>query len=123
LEDLADKIPKRYIWVTQLKPVIGTLSPTVEPAKTVKGAPTPTPTPAVSAITAVEVNGLYLDNPPNEKGALIIDEFYDKLLEAPTFAMGEDRSKIITQRTTPTGENWAYGYTLVLPLKQPIALP
>jgi type IV pilus assembly protein PilM len=123
LEDLADKIPKRYIWVTQLKPVIGTLAPTVEPAKTVKGAPTPTPPPPDSAITAVEVNGLYLDNPPNEKGALVIDEFYDKLLEAPTFAMGQDKSKIITQRTTPTGENWAYGYTLVLPLKQPIALP
>jgi hypothetical protein len=123
LENLADKIPKRYIWVTQLKPVIGTLAPTEESAKSVKGSPTPIPPPPVSAITAVEVNGLYLDNPPNEKGALVIDEFYDKLLDASTFAMGQDKSKIITQRTTPTGENWAYGYTLVLPLKQPIALP
>lgn len=123
LEALADKIPNRYIWITQLKPVIGTLQTHEELAKPAKGAPTPTPIPPVSAITAVEVNGLYLDNPPNEKGALVIDEFYDKLLGASPFSMGEDKSKIITQRTTPTGENWAYGYTLVLPLAQPIALP
>lgn len=128
LEDLADKIPKRYIWITQLKPVIGTLDPKEEPAMPVKGSPTPTPTPPVSAITAVEVNGLYLDNPPNEKGALVIDEFYDNLEASSSnvssaFSIGKDKSKIITQRTTPTGENWAYGYTLILPLKQPIALP
>jgi hypothetical protein len=91
------------------------------------------PKPPVPAITVVEVNGLYLDNPPNEKGALVIDDFYDKLKAAADhaagekiaypFSMGEDKSKIITQRTTPTGDNWAYGYTLVLPLAQPIVLP
>ena len=135
LEELADKIPTRYIWVSQLKPVIGTLTPPEDPAKPAapKGAPTPAPKPPVPAITGVEVNGLYLDNPPNEKGALVIDDFYEKLKAAADhaageniaypFSMGEDKSKIITQRTTPTGEHWAYGYTLVLPLKQPIALP
>jgi hypothetical protein len=128
LEDLADKIPNRYIWITQLKPVIGTLAPKEEPAMPVKGAPAPTPTPHASAITAIEVNGLYLDNPPNEKGALVIDEFYDNLEASSSnvssaFSIGKDKSKIITQRTTPTGENWAYGYTLILPLKQPITLP
>jgi hypothetical protein len=69
-----------------------------------------------------------LDNPPNVQGALVIDEFYDKLAAASStgtcaFSLGDDKSKIITQRTTPTGENWAYGYTLVLPLAQPIVLP
>jgi hypothetical protein len=135
LEELADKIPQRFIWITQLKPVIGTLTPPEDPAKPAapKGAPTPVPKPPVPAITGVEVNGLYLDNPPNEKGALVIDDFYDKLKAAADhaageniaypFSMGEDKSKIITQRTTPTGENWAYGYTLVLPLAQPIVLP
>ncbi|MCX6974838.1 MAG: pilus assembly protein PilM [Verrucomicrobia bacterium] len=135
LEELADKIPTRFIWITQLKPVIGTLTPPEDPAKPAapKGAPTPAPQPPVPAITGVEVNGLYLDNPPNEKGALVIDDFYDKLKAAADhaagekiaypFSMGEDKSKIITQRTTPTGENWAYGYTLVLPLAQPIVLP
>ncbi len=135
LEELADKIPTRFIWITQLKPVIGTLAPPEDPAKPAapKGAPTPAPQPPVPAITGVEVNGLYLDNPPNKDGALVIDDFYNKLKAAADhaagekiaypFSMGEDKSKIITQRTTPTGENWAYGYTLVLPLAQPIVLP
>ena len=135
LEELADKIPQRFIWITQLKPIIGTLTPPEDSAKPAapKGAPTPAPQPPVPAITGVEVSGLYLDNPPNEKGALVIDDFYDKLKSAADhaagekivypFSMGGDKSKIITQRTTPTGENWAYGYTLVLPLAQPIVLP
>ena len=76
-----------------------------------------------SGITALQVKGLYLDNPPNEKEARIIDEFVDNLKSSPVFDLPDDKAKIVTQRTTPTGESWAYGYTLVLPLRKPIPLP
>jgi hypothetical protein len=75
------------------------------------------------AIDALEIKGLYLDSPPNEKQARIIDEFVDNLKSSPVFAIGEDKTKVVTQRTTPTGEVWAYGYTLVIPLKNPIPIP
>jgi Tfp pilus assembly protein PilN len=125
VDELADKLPLRFIWITQLKPVVGTITPPPEsgkipPPAAKLGQPA---VPAQKAITAIEVSGLYLDNPPNEKGAMIIDEFYEKLVGSEIFSISEDKSKIITQRTTPTGESWAYGYTLVLPLKQPIAAP
>lgn len=120
LEELADKLPVRYIWITHLKPVVGTLPVTEEPTtKKQKNNPPP----PINAIMAIEVDGLYLDNPPNSKEARIIDEYYENLKQSPNFMLGDDKSKIITQRTTPTGDNWAYNYTLVIPLKDPILLP
>lgn len=124
LDDLGAKLPARYIWVTEItplsagKPVAGekTIAP---PAPARPGQAPPGP----PAINALEVKGLYLDNPPNEKEARIIDEFVDNLKSSTVFNLPEDRTKIVTQRTTPTGENWAYGYTLVLPLRNPILLP
>jgi hypothetical protein len=81
------------------------------------------PPQASASINALEVRGLYLDNPPNDKEARIIDEFVENLKTSPLFDLPEDKAKIVIQRTTPTGENWAYGYTLVLPLRKPIPLP
>jgi type IV pilus assembly protein PilM len=125
LDELAATIPQRFIWITQIKPVEGMIVAR-EPAP-VTGAKVPpkpaTPASGPKAITAIEINGLYLDNPPNTEGAGVIDRFFNNLKSSTVFAIGEDPSKIITRRTTPTGEAWAYGYTLILPLKQPLILP
>jgi len=64
-----------------------------------------------------------LANPPNDKEARIIDEFVESLKGSPLFNIGEDKTLIVTQRTTPDGESWAYGYTIALPLRTPIILP
>jgi len=124
LDELGAKLPSRYIWVTEITPVsagkpLAGEKPGTPAAPAKPGQPPPGP----PAITALEIKGLYLDNPPNEKEARIIDEFVDNLKSSPVFNLPEDRAKIVTQRTTPTGENWAYGYTLVLPLRNPILLP
>jgi hypothetical protein len=125
LDELAATIPQRFIWITQIKPVEGViLAPEPTPAPGAKAPPKPAaPVSGPKAITAIEINGLYLDNPPNSEGAGVIDKFFNNLKPSAVFAIGEDPSKIITRRTTPTGEAWAYGYTLVLPLKQPLVLP
>jgi hypothetical protein len=96
------------------------LASPAQPAAPAKPGQAPAGPPAIDAI---EVKGLYLDNPPNEKQARIIDEFVDNLKSSSAFVIGEDKTKVITQRTTPTGEAWAYGFTLVLPLRNPILLP
>lgn len=127
LEELASKIPSRHIWITKLAPEVGpivTPTPTPEPKKGNARRPTPQPdAPKNEAIVALTVEGLYLENPPNDKAARIVDEFVDSLKDSPVFDTSGDRTKIITQRTTPTGETWAYGYTLRLPLKTPLRLP
>jgi hypothetical protein len=77
MEELAATIPQRFIWITQIKPVEGVIAtPEPTPAPGVKAPPKPT-TPAIAprAITAIEINGLYLDNPPNSEGAGVIDKF------------------------------------------------
>ncbi len=128
LDELADMLPDRFIWVTQLKPVTGPITPPepkdkkAPPAR--PGSPAqPRPTDVPQGIVAIEINGLYLDNPPNSKGAGVIDEFFANLKPSAVFAIGDDMAQVITKRTTPTGEAWAYDYTLLLPLKQPIRLP
>ncbi len=123
-DELGAKLPERFIWITELQPV-GAKGPGADKPGSPEppGPPRPGQPRPGNAISALEIKGLYLDNPPNEKDARIIDEFVDNLKTSPVFALPEDKAKIITQRTTPTGESWAYGYTLVLPLRKPIPLP
>ena len=122
LNELSAKLPPRFIWVTRLAPVETEEAPAApnqqNPAPTVKAA-------LKKSITHIEVKGLYLDNPPNEKGTALVDEFYDQLAGSTVFGINEatDRSSVITERTTPTGEAWAYGFTMRLPLITPIILP
>jgi hypothetical protein len=122
LNELSAKLPARFIWLTRLAPVETEETPAAPKPNT----PPPTANePRKKSITHIEVKGLYLDNPPNEKGTALVDEFYDKLVGSTVFGINEatDRSSVITERTTPTGEAWAYGFTMRLPLKTPIILP
>lgn len=123
LNELSSKLPARFIWVTRLAPVETEVAPAPLPNQK-----TPAPAPVETRkkfITHIEVKGLYLDNPPNEKGTALVDDFYTSLFGSPVFAINEstDRATVITERTTPTGEAWAYGFTMSLPLKSPIPLP
>lgn len=125
LDELGAKLPPRYIWITELRPVgAGKTNGRPGTAPAAEAPPRPGQGPAgPPAINALEIKGLYLGNPPNEREARIIDEFVDNLRTSPVFNIGDDKTKVITQRTTPTGETWAYGYTLVLPLRKPILAP
>lgn len=124
VNELSAKIPPQFIWITKLSPVTG-----VSPAAADQDSPSPAPgespaeEQAPNAITAIQINGLYLDDPPNPKAAMVVDDFYENLKNSAVFEIGEDRTQIITERTTPTGDTWAYSYTMLLPLKNPIPLP
>jgi type IV pilus assembly protein PilM len=122
IDELAAKIPPRFIWITKLAPVIGTAKPAENATPAPPNQP-PAGEQAPNAITGIRINGLYLDDPPNPKAATVVDDFYENLKGSSVFEVGEDRTQIITERTTPTGETWAYGYSMSLPLKTPIPLP
>jgi type IV pilus assembly protein PilM len=137
LNELSAKIPNRFIWVTSLTPVETEATPTVTPpGNPPPGQPNPAPAAKqapTKSITHLEVKGLFLDPDNdergkarlNEKGAAIVDEFYTGLFGSKVFEINEstDRASVITERTTPTGETWAYSFTMRLPLKTPIPLP
>ena len=126
-DELGAKLPARFIWITELQPV-GARGPASD--KTGASAPAEPPEPprpgqqrsGPPSISALEIKGLYLANPPNEKEARIIDEFVGNLKTSPVFDLPDDMSRSII-RTPPTGESWAYGYSLVLPLRNKIPLP
>lgn len=122
-DELGAKLPPRFIWITEMQPVGGRSQSADKPAGEPSGPARPGQKSGAGSITALEIKGLYLDNPPNTNEARIVDEFVDNLKTSPVFVLPDDKAKIITQRTTPTGESWAYGYTLVLPLRKPIPLP
>jgi type IV pilus assembly protein PilM len=129
IEDLSAKLPKRFIWVTDLKPLSDgkSYSPGAGSTGASPAAPAAPPRPGQARpgpakIDALQISGLYLANPPNEKEARVIDEFVERLQSSEIFNVNErDKSKDV--RTTPDGQSWAYGYSLVLPLKHPITLP
>jgi hypothetical protein len=52
----------------------------------------------------------------------VVDEFVANLQKSTgTFAVEEkEKSKVIKQRGNPTGEYWAYPYSLWIPLRSPI---
>jgi type IV pilus assembly protein PilM len=138
LEELGSRLPPRFIWITDLKPLsegrpyLSTPSTQSRTPLPQQGSPPGSPQrsgqttagPTRSAIDGLEISGLYLANPPNEKEARVIDEFVDQLQKSEVFKIEEkDKAKAVIQRTTPDGQSWAYGYTIVLPLRNPITLP
>jgi type IV pilus assembly protein PilM len=134
LDEMAKSLPPRFIWVTRMVPLsegspvavdgsVAAQTPAAAPARRPGAPPRPgAAAPPPPAIDALEISGLYLANPPNEDEARIIDRFVERLQASPLFNI-EGSEKAVRQRTTPDGQSWAYGYTLVLPLANPVPLP
>jgi len=130
LEELSSKMPARKIWITRLRPMVGdqVLAPssvgglwsasaaqgdTAKNGAPQKGGDKP-------AVTAVAVDGLYLES---EKGPAVVDEFVESLVQSSIFAVSpEQKNEIVKLRSAQTGDSWAYEYQLVLPLRRPIPL-
>jgi len=109
LAELSIKIPSRFLWITEIQPIIDKSKPA-------------TPNSTGTTVKAISVRGLYLDNP---RQASVIDDFATALQTSNLFSIEEkEKSKIITQRGSPNGEYWAYPFSLMVPLRNPItALP
>lgn len=106
LADLSLRVPERFLWITEILPVGETSQ---------KGAATKS---TDGAIIALVVKGLYLDNP---RQASVIDDLVTSLQSSEVFNVEEkEKSKIITQRGSPSGEYWAYPFSLRIPLRNPL---
>jgi hypothetical protein len=66
------------------------------------------------------ISGLYLENP---EGPAVVDRFVEALSQSPLFDIRPgNRDRIIRIRATPSGNDWAFDYQLLVPLKRPIPL-
>ncbi len=138
IDELGTKLPDRFIWITRLTPLSSRrpiLTGLDDKSRSVSvAAPSAPSAPASSrrtasgvapsgrpAIDALEIQGLYFNNPSQAK---VIDDFVNNLQTSSLFSIApSEKAKIVTRRSTPDDQTWAYPYTIVLPLKTPIALP
>ena len=96
IKELQTRIPERYLWITELSPLPN----------------------EVASINALEIKGLYLEN-PNQ--AQVVDHFMEQLQQSPLFLIDQkNRDEILRLRTTPDGSSYAYPFTLQIPLRTPI---
>jgi type IV pilus assembly protein PilM len=117
--------PEKFLWITKLSPHPdvpgfaegGKDEPSESPQDNAGGESKEEQTPAV---TALRIEGLYLEN---ETGPAVVDEFVKKLAESPLFNVTEEnKESVIELRAAQSGDEWAYQYRLILPLKTPIPL-
>lgn len=134
IDELNDKLPPRYIWITKLTPLsqgkpvgVAASGSNKQPAPSQPAAPASPASKTAQqggkpGIDALEIRGLYFHN--EEKGATIIDDFVTGLGKSPLFQVDPANIKeLVKERATDDGESWAFPYTIILPLKNPIALP
>jgi type IV pilus assembly protein PilM len=105
LADLNARIPARFLWITEIQPISS-----ANDKSSAKNT--------LSSTKAISVKGLYLNNP---RQAAVIDDFVTALQSSTIFVVEENqKSKIITQRSSPNDQYWAFPFALVIPLHNPI---
>jgi Tfp pilus assembly protein PilN len=127
LEDLNARLPKEFIWITELVATSG--GKPLGPAGSKAGPAEPTATPAASpgaanagtaTIDGLLVRGLYMYNPRQQE---VVVDFFKNLVQSPLFAIDPNNQAKTLKPTTPTNTEWAFPYELRLDLKKPVKLP
>ncbi len=121
LHELNQSQPDKYLWITKLAP-----HPAV-PGFSAEGRDKDTPRDTsggdgekTPAVTALAVEGLYLEN---DAGPAVVDQFVEALAKAPLFDINEEnKNSVVEVRAAQSGDQWAYEYRLLVPLKRPIPL-
>jgi type IV pilus assembly protein PilM len=127
LEDLNARLPKEFIWITELVATSG--GKPLGPAGSKAGPAEPAATPAASpgaanagtaTIDGLLVRGLYMYNPRQQE---VVVDFFKNLVQSPFFAIDPNNQAKTLKPTTPTNTEWAFPYELRLDLKKPVKLP
>jgi len=118
LHELNQSQPEKFLWIAKLSPHPGVPGFSGEgggddsaPARDTETTP---------AVTALSIEGLYLEN---DGGPAVVDEFVEALAKSPLFDINEEnKNTVVEVRAAQSGNQWAYEYKLLVPLKRPIPL-
>jgi type IV pilus assembly protein PilM len=117
VNELNARQPPRSIWITRLSP-----SPAIPGfgEKDAESRSEPTGEDGKAEVSGIAIEGLYLENPD---GPAVVDRFVDALAESPLFGItAENKASVVLVRSAQSGEQWAYEYKLLVPLKRPLTL-
>ncbi len=122
VNELNDRLPEKYIWITMLEPTVGGKPLAIaDPAhplglgQTAGGPATPKANPVIDGL---HIRGLYLYN--DEKRDQIVSEYVANLRQSPLFNLDKNERSIILNRTPQNDRDWAFNYELQLTLRHPL---
>ena len=131
INELNQKLPEKYIWITQMDPTVGGKPITLgEPSKPLlasipsasASAPTLPGRPGVAAtakapmIDGLHIRGLYLVNDSKDG---IVTQFYKNLLDSKLFKLDKNERLVILNRDPQNDKDWAFAYEMQLNLATP----
>lgn len=118
LNELHQKLPPRYLWITQLSPIFEEKASSSR-AKTRSSSSPKEDT--SNTIVGLAIEGLFMENPHQDR---TVDEWVENLKTSPLFDMKEKKKEdIVALWTMPDHTAYAYPFKLHLPLKQPLRDP
>ncbi len=128
LEDLASRLPKENIWLTELIPLSNGTPVTPDPVQlTAANAAEPNaPAPAARAgtrgrsINGLLMRGLYLWNPRQQE---VVVDYFKNLTRSKYLAIDPNNQARVIKPTMPNNSEWAFPYELRVDLRQPLPLP
>ncbi|SRR5579862_419639 len=112
IDDLNLRLPKKFIWVTQMEPAM------ISVGGDGKGVANPI---NGKGVPGLRLRGLYIEDPDNPKGLEIVHEYLTNLAASPYFTI--DLTKLVEVnpvRVEPTKSDWAFPYEFDLKLKKAI---
>jgi type IV pilus assembly protein PilM len=125
VNELNDRLPEKYIWITLLEPTVGgkpvAIGDPAHPLGLVQaGGGSTALGKANPMIDGLHIRGLYLYN--DEKRDQIVSEYVANLAKSPLFNLDKNERSIILNRTPQNDRDWAFNYELQLNLRHPMPL-
>jgi type IV pilus assembly protein PilM len=120
INELNQRQPNKFLWITKLSayPEVPGFSP--DDARDRNTDDQPGAKDSAPAVTAISIEGLYVEN---DTGPSVVDEFVNALAQSPFFDITEENKNTVVQvRAAQSGDQWAYDYKLLVPLKRHIPL-
>ena len=120
INELNQRQPNKFIWITKLSPSPEVPGFSPDDARDRNTDDQPGAKDSTPAVTGISIEGLYVEN---EAGTAVVDEFVNALAQSSFFDItDENKNTVVQVRAAQSGDQWAYDYKLLVPLKRPLPL-
>lgn len=120
INELNQRQPSKFLWITKLSPYPAVPGFSPDEARDRNPDDQPGAKDSTPAVTGISIEGLYVEN---EAGTAVVDEFVNALAQSSFFEITDQNKNTVVQvRAAQSGDQWAYDYKLLVPLKRPLPL-